>query len=154
MDIVIKNLHKSFADNKVLNNLDLIIKENRTTCLMGQSGAGKTTLLNILMGFFERHILSRTNNPKVHKLKNAICLVLTLATLLLIIGLVVALVVPQLTSCIKLLIDKIPGAIDKVVAFASQYMQSSEQVLAVTRSTPRDFPNLRELIGPKINFLA
>ena len=51
MDIVIKNLYKSFGDNKVLNSLNLVIKENHTTCLMGQSGAGKTTLLNILMGF-------------------------------------------------------------------------------------------------------
>lgn len=89
--------------------------------------------LNILMGFFEKHILSRTSNPKVHKLKNAICLVLTLATLLLIIGLVVALVVPQLTSCIKLLIDKIPGAIDKVVAFASQFEIVPEDILGMLK---------------------
>ena len=51
MDIIIKNLHKSFGDNKVLKGINLVVKQNRITCLMGQSGSGKTTLLNILMGF-------------------------------------------------------------------------------------------------------
>ena len=51
MDIIIKNLHKSFGDNKVLNGINAVIKEKRITCLMGQSGIGKTTLLNIMMGF-------------------------------------------------------------------------------------------------------
>lgn len=87
--------------------------------------------LNILMEFYERHILKRTNNPKVYKLRNAICLVLTLVTLLLIIALVVALVVPQLTSCIKLLIEKIPGVIDKVVAFAAQFEIVPEDILGM-----------------------
>ena len=87
--------------------------------------------LNILMGFFEKHIFSKTSNPKVLRLKNGLCLLLTLATLVLIIALVVALVVPQLTSCIKLLIDKIPGAIDKVVAFASQFDIVPEDILSM-----------------------
>lgn len=51
MDIVIKNLCKSYGENKVLENLDAVIEKGRTTCLMGPSGEGKTTLLNILMGF-------------------------------------------------------------------------------------------------------
>lgn len=51
MDIIIKNLHKSFGDNNVLNGVNAVIKENHITCLMGQSGIGKTTLLNIMLGF-------------------------------------------------------------------------------------------------------
>ena len=87
--------------------------------------------LNILMEFYERHILKRTKNPKIYKLRNAICLVLTLVTLLLIIALVVALVVPQLTSCIKLLIDKMPGVIDKVVEFVAQFEIVPEDILGM-----------------------
>ncbi|MBQ6600984.1 MAG: AI-2E family transporter, partial [Clostridia bacterium] len=87
--------------------------------------------LNILMEFYERHILKRTSNPKIYKLRNGICLVLTLVTLLLIIALVVALVVPQLTSCIKLLIDKIPGAIDKVVDFVARFEIVPEDILGM-----------------------
>lgn len=51
MDIIIDNLHKSFGSNKVLNNVNTVIKHGCTTALMGQSGIGKTTLLNIMMGF-------------------------------------------------------------------------------------------------------
>lgn len=50
MDIVIKNLCKSYGENKVLENLDAVIESGKITCLMGPSGEGKTTLLNILMG--------------------------------------------------------------------------------------------------------
>lgn len=87
--------------------------------------------LNILMGFFERHIFSRSKNPKVLRLKNGLCLLLTIVTLLLIVALVVALVVPQLTSCIKLLIDKIPGAINKVVEFVSRFEIVPKDILGM-----------------------
>ena len=50
MDIIIKDLYKSYGENKVLENLDAVIEKGRITCLMGPSGEGKTTLLNILMG--------------------------------------------------------------------------------------------------------
>ena len=50
MDIVIKNLYKSFGEKQVLNNINAVIRNGQTTCLMGQSGVGKTTLLNIMMG--------------------------------------------------------------------------------------------------------
>ena len=51
MDIVIKNLCKSFGEKQVLKDINAVIRKNQTTCLMGQSGVGKTTLLNIMMGF-------------------------------------------------------------------------------------------------------
>ena len=66
MDIIVKNLYKSFGDNKVLNGIDLVVKHNRITCLMGQSGSGKTTLLNILMGF-EKADSGELLNIPVHK---------------------------------------------------------------------------------------
>ncbi len=51
MDIIIKNLNKSFGDNKVLNNINAVIRHGKTTAIMGQSGVGKTTLFNIMLGF-------------------------------------------------------------------------------------------------------
>lgn len=51
MDIIVKNLCKSFGDKQVLNNVNAIITCGKVTALMGQSGVGKTTLLNIMMGF-------------------------------------------------------------------------------------------------------
>lgn len=53
MNIVVKNLKKSFRDKTVLNNLSITLKEGHTTVIMGQSGCGKSTLLNILMGIMK-----------------------------------------------------------------------------------------------------
>lgn len=49
MDIVIKNLNKSFGDKRVLSDFSAVLPEGRLSCVMGRSGCGKTTLLNILL---------------------------------------------------------------------------------------------------------
>ena len=49
-NICVKNLSKSFGDKLVFENLNIVIKCEKTTCIMAPSGAGKTTLLRILMG--------------------------------------------------------------------------------------------------------
>ena len=43
-----KNLSKKYGYLKVLNNVDLAVKEKEIVAITGPSGAGKTTLLNIL----------------------------------------------------------------------------------------------------------
>ena len=37
-------------NNKILENFNMDIKINSTTCIYGPSGSGKTTILNILAG--------------------------------------------------------------------------------------------------------
>ena len=41
-------IHKKFNDLKVLNGIDILIKEKEIVSIVGKSGAGKTTLLQIL----------------------------------------------------------------------------------------------------------
>ena len=43
-----KNLHKSYNNISVLNDINLKLKSNQITTIVGPSGAGKTTLLHIL----------------------------------------------------------------------------------------------------------
>ncbi len=49
--IEIKQINKSFADEKVLNNLSLNVKRGEFLTLLGPSGCGKTTLLRLISGF-------------------------------------------------------------------------------------------------------
>lgn len=53
MDIILKNIRKSFSGEIVLNDFSSTIRENEFTCIMGESGIGKTTLINIIMGIVE-----------------------------------------------------------------------------------------------------
>ena len=48
--ITIKNLHKSFGDFKVLNGINLTLKDNEVLSIIGKSGTGKSVLLKNLIG--------------------------------------------------------------------------------------------------------
>ncbi|APC91702.1 Lipid A export ATP-binding/permease protein MsbA [Francisella sp. MA067296] len=48
--IQLKNVDFSYAENKVLNNLNCYLYANQTVAIVGQSGAGKSTLADLLLG--------------------------------------------------------------------------------------------------------
>ena len=45
----VRNVSKSFGDLKVLDKLNLEVKDGEKLALIGPSGSGKTTILRILM---------------------------------------------------------------------------------------------------------
>ncbi len=50
MPIEMKQIKKSYKDQRVLTNFSLLIEDGEKICLMGESGIGKTTILRILAG--------------------------------------------------------------------------------------------------------
>ena len=48
--IEVKNIHKEFGNNLVLNDVSFNFKQGNTNLIIGESGSGKTTLLKILIG--------------------------------------------------------------------------------------------------------
>ncbi len=48
--ITINNVHKSFAEKKVLQGVDLTINEGETLAIIGRSGCGKSVLLKHIVG--------------------------------------------------------------------------------------------------------
>ena len=48
--ISIRNLHKSFGDNKVLNGVDLDVQPGEVVTVLGPSGSGKSTLIRCING--------------------------------------------------------------------------------------------------------
>ncbi len=75
-------------------------------------------LLNIVMSFYERR-LPRSRNPKLAAAHGSLCLVLAVLTVLLVLVLVSALIVPQFIRCVHTLVLKAPDAIAKLTASQS-----------------------------------
>lgn len=48
--INLQNLHYSFGDNELFNNLNLTFEKGKKYAIIGESGSGKSTLINILLG--------------------------------------------------------------------------------------------------------
>jgi phospholipid/cholesterol/gamma-HCH transport system ATP-binding protein len=51
--IEVKNIHKEFGDNLVLNDVSFNFQRGKTNLIIGESGSGKTTLLKILIGLHQ-----------------------------------------------------------------------------------------------------
>jgi phospholipid/cholesterol/gamma-HCH transport system ATP-binding protein len=51
--IILRNVHKSFGAQKVLNGLDLDIPDGKITAIIGPSGEGKSVLLKHLIGLLQ-----------------------------------------------------------------------------------------------------
>lgn len=74
-------------------------------------------VLNILMSFYERHYFTSQSGKKiVQKSRRPVCIVAAFLTLALIFLLVIRLVIPELISCVQLLVAEIPPAIEKLLA--------------------------------------
>lgn len=80
-------------------------------------GAMIAYVLNILMSFYERHYFVARNDKKmIQKSRRPVCMVASFVSLILIFVLVIRLVIPELTSCVQLLVAEIPPAIEELLA--------------------------------------
>jgi phospholipid/cholesterol/gamma-HCH transport system ATP-binding protein len=79
--IEIKNIEKSFGENKVLKNVNMTFKKGQTNLIIGESGSGKTTLIKILIGLhknysgkvlFDGSNVSEMNKKELKKLRQDI----------------------------------------------------------------------------------
>lgn len=86
--------------------------------------------LNILMSFFEKHYFPKSEKKLVKKSRRGMSIAFALLTLVAIITLVVALVVPQLVSCIKLLVAEVPAFINTIVERLGEYDFVPEDIIA------------------------
>ena len=79
------------------------------------AGCAIAYIINILMSFYERHYFPKSNKEIIKKSKRPVCLTASIITLAAVIALIIGLVVPQLISCIELIIAELPAAIKKVI---------------------------------------
>ena len=73
-------------------------------------------VLNILMSFYERCYFRKSKSALIKKSKRGVCLIASILSLVGIVVLLIHLVIPELVSCIQLLISDIPPAIEALLA--------------------------------------
>lgn len=67
-------------------------------------------LVNIIMNLYERHYFPKSTKKFAVKTRRPLCMTAAFLTVAAVIALIVGLVVPELVSCIQVLIEKLPGA--------------------------------------------
>ena len=72
-------------------------------------------VLNILMSVYERHYFPKSRKPWVKNSRPVVCLLAAILTLIAIVSLVVNLVVPELMSCLRLLLESVEPAVEKLL---------------------------------------
>lgn len=70
MNVLMKNINKSFGDNNVLKNAEFELKDGEIHALMGENGAGKSTLMKILTGVYSKDSGEVYVNGKLINYKN------------------------------------------------------------------------------------
>ena len=91
-------------------------------------------VMSILMGWFERHYFPRSQHPAILKSRRAVSLLAAILSLLLIVGLVIGLILPELTDCFLLLINKLPAAMDLLLGYVESWGILPEDIIGVLES--------------------
>ncbi len=92
-------------------------------------GCAVAYVVNILMSTYERIWFPRSTAALAVKTRRPVCLLAAFATLVAVVVLIVALIVPQLVSCVRILIAELPGAMDAAIAFVESLHILPEDIL-------------------------
>ena len=107
-------------------------------------------ILNLIMSFYERRLLY---SPKMRPgIRRAASISLSIVTLILILTLIVNMVLPELRSCIQILISSIPAAYNQVMAFLNQYPEVTE-LFPQFFSTQMDMQSVRKLLDQFLSWM-
>lgn len=115
-------------------------------------------IMNILMSFYEKHYFPKSNKATVRKSTRPVCMLGAFLTLVLIVVLVIRLVVPELTACVRLLFAGVPGAMSTLADLLAKSDVVPEDIVAALQGVDwqaalaKIFNVLSSGIGSTVNF--
>lgn len=94
-------------------------------------------VLNILMSFYEKHYFMKSQDSRIQKSKRIVCMLAAILSLVAVVALIVGLVLPELSACIRLLIAEIPPAMNHVISWMEEngllaMVMSEEAITSLT----------------------
>lgn len=87
-------------------------------------GAVFAYILNIVMKKYERIYFPKSSKKIVKKTKRAVCITLSIFTVLAIIIGIIIIVIPEIYKCFELLSDAIPNSVDTIKTWINQHISS------------------------------
>lgn len=97
------------------------------------AGCAIAYVVNILMSFYEKHFCPGKAGA-VGKLRRPVCMMGAFVTLVAVVLLVIWLIVPQLSSCVRLIAAELPGFISEALDLVDEWNLMSDEVLASLES--------------------
>ncbi len=77
-------------------------------------------VINILMRFYEKYFFPKSQKKSVKKLRRILCLTLAFFSVGAIVVIISVMIIPELVSCLKTLIEAMPKAINSVYVFLNE----------------------------------
>lgn len=114
-------------------------------------GAAMAYVVNIPMNFFERFLPGKGNERKAG-LRRVVSLLLAVVSLLLVITLLFSMIIPELTNCLQLIIERLPGSLKSAYFWLDSrfhidaYLAGSDYLAALENI------NWPDLINKAVNF--
>ena len=105
-------------------------------------------LVNILMSLYERTFFSNAKGS-ARNLKRPVCMIGAFVTLFAIVALVIGLILPQLVSCVRLIIERIPGFMNSTLALIDRWEIVPDDIIAQLSAV-----DWNSKIGEIISFLT
>ena len=88
-------------------------------------------LVNILMSCYERHYFTKSSNKTLAKSRRPVCMIAAFVTLVAVVFLIVRLILPQLWSCVEVILAGVPGVLKKVVDFIERHEILPENIVEI-----------------------
>ncbi|MGM9941432.1 MAG: AI-2E family transporter [Bulleidia sp.] len=87
-------------------------------------------VINILMSFYEKYYFPNSTSKTVIASRRPVCMIGAMITIVGVVIAVISLVVPQLVSCVTLLSDRLPSAMEELIGIINQYHILPEDISA------------------------
>ena len=111
------------------------------------NGAIIAYVLNILMRFYERHMAPNTKKKVWNAMRRPVCMALAFLTLVAVIVALIQIILPQLISCVQVLLSSLPGVLrqmyDKLMenpTIAALMVDYNLVLPATATGMARDYP--------------
>lgn len=109
-------------------------------------------VVNLPMAFFERHFPA--GGPKwMAKIRRPICLILAVFSVILILFLMIKMILPELVSCVTLLLERLPGALNTLFLELEKNFHLSQVLTDEADSLVQATTDWQKLIEQALNWL-